>query len=345
MSVAAQPGVPLVEASDVQMHFNVGRLTPFGPARTLRALDGVSLTIDRGEIVGLIGESGSGKSTLGRCLLRIHAPTSGRIAFDGQDIATMNAGEVRKLRQRSQMIFQDPSSALNPRMTAGDSIAEHLRNQGFGSRAKIAERMLELFDLIGMSEGLKDSFPHELSGGQRQRVVIARAIATEPEFVVADEPVSALDVSVRAQILNLLRHLQQRLNLALLFISHDLSVIAHVSQRIAVMYLGRIVEFADRETLFRNPLHPYTHALLSAVPLPDPVREKQRKRLILVGEIPSPINMPSGCPMHNRCPRATEICSTIVPQLTAVAGHSVACHHPGAPMGIVPPHPTSAALG
>ncbi len=331
MTAVARTGAPLVQADAVRMHFRVGPSAPFRPAKVLRALDGVSLAIDRGEIVGLIGESGSGKSTFGRCLLRIHAPTSGKIAFDGRDIAAMDAGAVRTLRRRSQMIFQDPSSALNPRMTAGDAIAEHLRNQGFGAREKIAARMRELFDMIGMSEGLRDSFPHELSGGQRQRVVIARAIAGAPDFVVADEPVSALDVSVRAQILNLIRDLQRRLDLALLFISHDLGVIAHVCQRIAVMYLGRIVEFADRETLFRNPLHPYTHALLSAVPLPDPVREKRRQRLILVGEIPSPIDVPPGCPMHNRCPRATDICRAVVPELADVGGQSVACHHPGPP--------------
>lgn len=324
---------PLVEARSVTMSFDLGSGLPFiGRNRVLKALDGVDLTIHPREIVGLIGESGSGKSTLGRCLLRIHAPTGGTIAFDGEDISTMQGEALRRFRQRSQMIFQDPSTALNPRMTVGATIHEHLRNQRYGSREAVNARVDELFDAISMSSGMKDRFPHELSGGQRQRVVIARAIATNPDFVVADEPVSALDVSVRAQVLNLIRQLQERLGLALLFISHDLSVIAHVSQRIAVMYLGRIVELTDRETLFRAPMHPYTHALLSAVPIADPVRERTRKRIVLQGEIPSPLNLPSGCSMHGRCPRATGICQQVTPELVPMASnHWAACHHPGPP--------------
>ena len=328
---------PLVDARAVTMRFDLGGGLPFiGRKRTLKALDGVDLSVKPREIVGLIGESGSGKSTLGRCLLRIHEPTGGSIAFDGQDIAALQGEPLRHFRRRSQMIFQDPSTALNPRMTVGATIHEHLRNQHYGSQDAIHARIDELFDAISMSKGMKERFPHELSGGQRQRVVIARAIATNPDFVVADEPVSALDVSVRAQVLNLIRQLQERLGLALLFISHDLSVIAHVSQRIAVMYLGRIVELADRETLFRAPMHPYTHALLSAVPIADPVRERTRKRILLEGEIPSPLNLPSGCSMHRRCPRASDICKQITPELKPMAsGHLAACHHPG---------PTSQAL-
>ena len=324
---------PLVEARSVTMSFDLSSGLPFiGQKRVLKALDGVDLTINPREIVGLIGESGSGKSTLGRCLLRIHAPTGGTIAFDGEDISGMQGEALRRFRQRSQMIFQDPSTALNPRMTVGATIQEHLRNQRYGSRAAVNARVDELFDAISLSSGMKDRFPHELSGGQLQRVVIARAIATNPDFVVADEPVSALDVSVRAQVLNLIRQLQERLGLALLFISHDLSVIAHVSQRIAVMYLGRIVELTDRETLFRAPMHPYTHALLSAVPIADPVRERTRKRIVLQGEIPSPLNLPSGCSMHGRCPRATVICQQVTPELVPMASnHWAACHHPGPP--------------
>jgi oligopeptide transport system ATP-binding protein len=321
------------------MHFDLGGMPLLGGRRTLKALDGVDLTIDAREIVGLIGESGSGKSTLGRCLLRIHRPSAGMIAFDGEDTSSLDGEGLRRFRQRCQMIFQDPSTALNPRMTVGATIHEHLRNQRYGTHAVIEARVAELFDAIGMSAGMRERFPHELSGGQRQRVVIARAIATNPDFVVADEPVSALDVSVRAQILNLIRQLQERLGLAILFISHDLSVIAHVSQRIAVMYLGRIVELADRETLFRAPMHPYTHALLSAVPIADPVRERSRRRIVLEGEIPSPLDLPPGCSMHRRCPRASDICKQVTPELTPMAaGHLAACHHPGPPPAqAVPP--------
>jgi oligopeptide/dipeptide ABC transporter ATP-binding protein len=334
---------PLVEVRAVGMRFDIGGTSLFGGRRLLTALDGVDLTVDAREIVGLIGESGSGKSTLGRCLLRIHKPSVGAIAFDGEDIGGLDGEGLRRFRQRSQMIFQDPSTALNPRMTVGATIHEHLRNQRYGAHEAIEARVAELFDAIGMSAAMRERFPHELSGGQRQRVVIARAIATNPDFVVADEPVSALDVSVRAQILNLIRQLQERLGLAILFISHDLSVIAHVSQRIAVMYLGRIVELADRETLFRTPMHPYTHALLSAVPIADPVRERSRRRIVLQGEIPSPLDLPPGCSMHRRCPRASDICKRVTPELTPmVAGHLAACHHPGPqPAQALPP----AAIG
>jgi oligopeptide transport system ATP-binding protein len=326
---------PLVQARDVTLRFDLGGTGLLGRGRRwLTAVDGVSLDIHRGEIVGLIGESGSGKSTFGRCLLRIHKPTSGEVRFDGGDVASLDGDGLRRFRQRTQMIFQDSFSALNPRMTVGGSIAEHLHNQRFGSRVEIRARVAEMLDLIGLSTGFAERYPHELSGGQRQRVVIARAISTGPDFVVADEPVSALDVSIRAQIINLIRGLQQRMNLALLFISHDLSIIAHVSQRIAVMYLGELVEIADRETLFRSPLHPYTHALLSAVPLPDPKREKQRRRLTLVGEIPSPTSLPNGCRLQGRCPRATDRCRQEAPDLAELApGHRVACHHPAPPAG------------
>lgn len=334
---APMPSPVLAEARKVTVDFGVGAGWRLGSrARVLRALDQVSLGVNRGEALGLIGESGSGKSTLGRVLLGITRPTGGTVTFDGKDVSAFNAREHKSFRQRSQLVFQDPASALNPRMTVGGSLAEHLRNQGFGSRVEVEERVRELFALISMDAGMARRFPHELSGGQKQRVVIARAIATDPEFVVADEPVSALDVSVRAQILNLLRGLQERLGLALLFISHDLSVVAHVSQRIAVLYLGKIVEIATRDELFARPLHPYTHALLSAVPIPDPARERRRKRIVLQGEVPSPIDRPTGCPLHNRCPRATAICRIEVPLLEGPESHQAACHHPGSP-AMIPP--------
>ena len=293
-------------------------------------MDRVSLAIGRGETLGLIGESGSGKTTFGRALLRVYKPFEGQVLFDGTDIATLKGRDLHALRRRTQMVFQDPFSALNPRMTIGGNIAEHLHNQAFGSSEAIRARVDEVLDLIGLGRYFAARYPHELSGGQRQRAVIARAIGMSPDFVVADEPVSALDVSIRAQIMNLIRDLQARMGLTLLFISHDLSVVAHVSRRIAVMYLGQIMEVADRETLFRNALHPYTHALLSAAPVPDPAIEKHRRRLSLVGEIPNPTEAPPGCRLQTRCPRVSERCRIEKPPLAALEpGHLVACYHPG----------------
>ena len=325
-----EPG-PLVEARDLSMRFDLGHKSFLSrERRVLSAVDSVSLAIGRGETLGLIGESGSGKSTFGRCLLRVYPPSAGQVLFDGSDIAGLEGNELHALRRRAQMVFQDPYSALNPRMTVGNSIAEHLRNQAFGSRQVIQARVDEMLDTIGLGRSFVGRYPHELSGGQRQRAVIARAISTSPDFVVADEPVSALDMSIRAQIMNLIRDLQASMGLTLLFISHDLSVVAHMARRIAVMYLGQIMEVADRETLFRNPLHPYTHALLSAAPVPDPAVEKHRRRLRLAGEIPNPTEAPPGCRLQTRCPRVTERCRIEKPPLAALEpGHLVACYHPG----------------
>ncbi len=319
----------LVEAVGLSRHYAVGR-------RVLRALDRVDLAIGRGETLGLVGESGSGKSTLGRTLLGLQPPTRGVVRFDGADIAGARGERLRALRRRRGLVFQDPSGALNPRMTVGSTLREHLAVQGF-SRAAIAARVPEVLHQSGLDPGLAARYPHELSGGQRQRAVIARAISTDPDFIVADEPVSALDVSTRAQIINLLRGLQRARGLSMLFISHDLSVVAHTTQRVAVLYLGRVVEVAPRARLFAAPLHPYTHALLSAVPLADPVREQARQRVILAGDTPDPTAPPPGCAFHPRCPRATSICRAEEP---ALLGHAplqfAACHHPGPPPSVVP---------
>jgi oligopeptide/dipeptide ABC transporter ATP-binding protein len=314
---------PLVEAEGVSRHYRIG-------SAILRAVDGVDLTIGRGETLGLVGESGSGKSTLGRTLVGLQTPTLGRVKFDGADVAGAQGEALKALRRRRQFVFQDPSGALNPRMTLGATLVEHLSVQGW-RRAEARARAAAALSQAELPAYYLDRYPHEISGGQRQRAVIARAIATDPDFIVADEPVSALDVSTRAQIINLLRGLQRARGLTMLFISHDLSVVAHACARVAVMYLGRIVEIAPREALFARPQHPYTVALLSAVPLPDPLREKRRRRVMLQGETPEPTSPPSGCRFHPRCPIATEVCREVDPPLGALGpGHSAACHHPGA---------------
>ncbi len=293
----------------------------------LRALDGVDLTIERGETLGLVGESGSGKSTLGRTLIGLQAPTRGTVRFDGDDTAGAAGDRLRALRRRRQLVFQDPSGALNPRMTIGATLTEHLRVQGF-SRAAARARVPEVLRLAGLPVEFATRYPHEISGGQRQRAVIARAISTDPDFLVADEPVSALDVSTRAQIINLLRGLQRARGLSMLFISHDLSVVAHTCRQVAVMYLGRIVEQAPRDVLFAAPRHPYTAALLSAVPVPDPVRERVRSRIILRGETPDPSAPPSGCRFHPRCPLATAVCREVDPPIRQLGPlHAASCHH------------------
>ena len=314
---------PLIEADSLSRHYRTAG------GRMLRALDGVSMAIAAGETLGLVGESGSGKSTLGRTLVGLQEPTLGQIRFDGIDTSCARGEALQSLRRRRGFVFQDPSAALNPRMTLGDTLAEHLLAQGF-RRAEIDSRVTLVLTQAGLSAEFARRYPHEVSGGQRQRAVIARAISTDPDFIVADEPVSALDVSTRAQIINLLRSLQRGRGLSMLFISHDLSVVAHTCRRVAVMYLGRIVEVAPRATLFAAPLHPYTQALLSAVPVADPVRERARKRVILAGEPPDPSAPPSGCRFHPRCPRATVICSTEDPALVAHGpAHLAACHHAG----------------
>jgi oligopeptide transport system ATP-binding protein len=293
----------------------------------IKAVDDVSFFIRAGETLGLVGESGSGKTTTGRCILLLDRPTSGEIVFEGQDLTRLDEGQLRPMRQRIQVIFQDPYSSLNPRMTIGQIIGEpllvHRMVQGKG---EYRDRVKELLSVVGLSPAMADRFPHELSGGQRQRVGVARALSVEPRFVVCDEPVSALDVSIQAQIINLLEDLQARFRLTYLFIAHDLSVVRHISDRVAVMYLGRIMELADRRELYENPLHPYTKALLSAVPIPDPTVEAKRARVVLKGEAPSPLDPPSGCVFHPRCPIAVPECSQVVPALREVSpNHWVAC--------------------
>ena len=291
----------------------------------VKAVDGVSFSITEGETLGLVGESGCGKSSLGRALLRLEEPTSGQIFYRGKDITDWNKKQLKELRREAQMIFQDPQSSLDPRMTIGDSIGEALLIHGVGTEEERLERVEELLKRVGMEPGHATRYPHELSGGQKQRTGIARALAVNPKLIVADEPVSALDVSVQAQILNLTMDLQRELSLAYLFIAHDLAVIGQVSSRIAVMYLGQIVELAGRDDLFHQPLHPYTQALLSAVLLPDP--HQRRKRIPLSGEVPSPIDPPSGCRFHTRCPRVMPVCSKEMPTLKQIdKNHQVACH-------------------
>ncbi|WP_144941148.1 ABC transporter ATP-binding protein [Paenibacillus sp. 32O-W] len=291
----------------------------------VKAVDDVSFTLKKGETLGLVGESGCGKSTVGRTILRLNDKTEGQVLFQGTDIHGLPKKELRKLRPRMQLVFQDPYSSLNPRMKIGEAIGEALIDHGIADRKEAREQVLEVLNICGLAPYHIDRFPHEFSGGQRQRIGIARALILNPEFIVADEPVSALDVSIQAQIINLLSDLQETKGLTYLFISHDLSVVEHLCTHVAVMYLGSMVEQASREELFRNPLHPYTKALLSAVPIPDPVM--RRERIVLKGDIPSPANPPSGCKFHTRCPMAVDQCKSEVPKYREVApGHHVACH-------------------
>lgn len=320
---------PLLSVENLSKTFVVGKTFIPGSGQALRAVDDVSFNVFPGETLGLVGESGCGKSTLGRCLVRLYDVSAGRILLDGTDIAPLSQRQLRPFRQHMQMIFQDPAASLNPRRRVGDLLAEPLRVHRTADRTGIARRLRELMELVGLPASFLDRYPHEFSGGQRQRIGIARALALEPSLIVADEAVSALDVSVQAQIVNLFADLRKRLELTILFIAHDLSVVRQVSERTAVMYLGSIVEIGQTDLVFHKPAHPYTQALLSAIPVPRVGASGKRERILLKGEIPSPANPPPGCRFHPRCPAAQERCKTERPALTSHAdGRQVACHFP-----------------
>jgi oligopeptide transport system ATP-binding protein len=320
---------PLVVVEDLKKHFPVTRgLILQRKVGTVKAVDGISFHIDRGETLGLVGESGCGKTTAGRTLLALYPATSGRVIIDGKDVCSANEKELLGIRRKAQMIFQDPYASLNPRWTVNAIVGEALRvHHLINNEKERSERVKELINLVGLSSRLINRFPHEFSGGQRQRIGIARALASEPTFIVCDEPISALDVSIQAQVVNLLEDLQDKFALTYLFIAHDLSMVRHICDRVAVMYLGIIVELAEKNELYENPLHPYTQALLSAVPIPDPKKDRQRRRTILQGDVPSPINPPAGCRFHPRCPLAQELCKQETPiWREAAPEHWVACH-------------------
>jgi oligopeptide/dipeptide ABC transporter ATP-binding protein len=316
---------PLIEVTDLKKHFPIRRGIFGRAAGNVLAVDGVSFSIDEGETLGLVGESGCGKTTVARTVLRLIEPTSGQIKVRGQEIDALSKAELRPLRRQMQIVFQDPFSSLNPRIRVGKIVGEPLKVHGIGDKAERQERVAQLFKRVGLRPEQINNYPHQFSGGQRQRVSIARALALDPGFIVADEPVSALDVSIQAQVINLLMDLQRDLKLSYLFVSHNLAVVEHISHRVAVMYLGRIVEYADKALLFANPLHPYTEALLAAVPLPDPALSRAKHRV--TGDVPSPINPPSGCHFHPRCPIAEARCEVERPVLREIEpGHHVSCH-------------------
>jgi oligopeptide transport system ATP-binding protein len=316
----SKQGVPLIAIRDLKVHFNLGA------GRVVKAVDGVTLDIYPGETLGLVGESGCGKSTLGRAILRLTEVTEGHVMFRDRDLAQLSKREMREHRRQLQIIFQDPYASLNPRMTVGEIVREPLDTFRLAKGKKAELRVQELMETVGLSKRFIKRYPHEFSGGQRQRIGIARALAVDPDFIVADEPISALDVSIQAQILNLLEKLQREKNLTYLFISHDLRAVRHAASRVAVMYLGKIVEIADAQAIYDDPLMPYTKALISAVPVPDPVVEASRKHVVLQGDVPSPINPPKGCRFHTRCPYEVEACTEVVPPLVEVKpNHFAAC--------------------
>jgi len=316
---------PIVEVKNVKKYFPVKSGLFKRKKDFVKAVDDISFSIHHGETFGIVGESGSGKSTLGRTILRLNEPTDGKIFYDGEDISHIKQHDMRDYRRHMQMVFQDPFSSLNPRMRVGELIEEPMIIHQYGDSSTRKKRIQNLLETVGLPAGAAEKFPHEFSGGQRQRIGIARSLAIQPKFIIADEPVSALDVSIQSQILNLISDLQEEFNLTYLFIAHDLSVVKHISDRVGVMYLGKMMELSPKRSLFNNPLHPYTRSLLSAVPIPDP--HAKRERIILKGDIPSPVNPPSGCVFRTRCPMAFERCATEIPEMNKVEeGHYVACH-------------------
>jgi oligopeptide transport system ATP-binding protein len=323
----------LLEVKGLKKHFPIKSGILKRTTGQVYAVDGVSFSVEKGETLGLVGESGCGKSTTGRAVLRLIAPTAGSIVFEGVDLMAASRTQMQGLRRDMQIIFQDPYASLNPRMRVRSIVGESLKIHDIGTEAERKKRVSELLEIVGLSVEHAERYPHEFSGGQRQRIGIARALALQPKLIICDEPVSALDVSIRAQVINLLEDLQDEFDLTYVFIAHDLSVVKHTSDRVAVMYLGKIVEISDSGVLYENPQHPYTEALLSAVPIPDPTTERARRRIILEGDVPSPANPPKGCVFHPRCPRAQEVCTTAMPALVSTGGdagerHDVACYFP-----------------